>query len=262
MSNGNEMTASKPQRDIVPVHDFQNPLMDTDKFNHLWRIATAFAKSDMVPAQFRGKIENCFVALQFAMRANLDPFGFLQKCYVIQGRPGIEATLAIALLQNSGMVRGTVQYVFDGEKDDYGCTAWVIDARTGEEVFGPKVNWRLVKAEGWDKKAGSKWKTMPDMMFRYRAAMWLIRSNYPGVVLGLSSKDELDDTADEQSVITVKAPKTLTDLVERHTEVDTSDADESVESEEDAEKEEDVATEEDIQHPHGGSLFNASQEYE
>jgi hypothetical protein len=201
----------------VPVRDVENPLMDTDRFNHLWRVATAFAKSDMVPQQFRGKVENCFVALQFAMRANLDPFGFLQKCYVIQGRPGIEATLAVALLQNSGMIRGTVQYQFDGDKDDYGCTAYVTDASTGKPVWGPKVSWKVVKAEGWDKKNGSKWKTMSDMMFRYRAAMWLIRSNYPGVVLGLHSKDELDDMVDvvDAEYTRSAGPSSLDDVTKR-----------------------------------------------
>jgi hypothetical protein len=59
----------------------------------------------------------------------------------------------------------------------------------------------MVKGEKWneDKKSKtgyvqvSKWKTMPDMMYRYRAASFLIRTHYPEVTLGLLSREELEE---------------------------------------------------------------------
>lgn len=35
---------------------------------------------------------------------------------------------------------------------------------------GATIDWALVKAEGWDAKSDSKWKSIPEQMFIYRAA--------------------------------------------------------------------------------------------
>lgn len=122
------------------VEDDHNMLMDTKKFNHLLKISEVFAKSELVPDQFRNKPENCFVALQFAFRAGIEPFGFLQKCYVIHGKPAIEAQLAVTLLYKSRLTVGPINYEFDGTGAKYGCTASVIDKQTGEVVKGPKID--------------------------------------------------------------------------------------------------------------------------
>jgi len=55
------------------------------------------------------------------------------------------------------------------------------------------VTWAMVEAEGWASKAGSKWKSIPDLMFRYRSAMFLARLYCPEVLLGMHSVDELHD---------------------------------------------------------------------
>jgi hypothetical protein len=48
----------------------------------------------------------------------------------------------------------------------------------------------MAEAEGWTKKAGSKWLTMPDQMFAYRSAAWLIRRVCPEVVMGMMTAEE------------------------------------------------------------------------
>lgn len=171
-------------------------LMNPSKFEHIWRIATCFAKSRLVPMALQGKPEDCFILTQLALRLNVEPFMLMQNTYVVHGKPGMEAKLQIGLLNASGRIHGQITYTFDGEDDDYGCTAHVIDAVTREKVDGPKISWKLVKAEGWHSPKGkepSKWATMPEQMFRYRAASFLIRAHYPEVTLGLQTREELED---------------------------------------------------------------------
>jgi hypothetical protein len=52
----------------------------------------------------------------------------------------------------------------------------------------------MAKAEGWSTKNGSKWKTMPDLMLRYRSATFLIRCTAPEIGLGLQTAEEIHDT--------------------------------------------------------------------
>ena len=51
----------------------------------------------------------------------------------------------------------------------------------------------MANAEGWVQKNGSKWKTMPQVMLRYRAASFFARMNCPELTLGYYSQDEVID---------------------------------------------------------------------
>jgi hypothetical protein len=185
-------------------------LVDTERFEHLWRVALAFSKSNLVPDTFKNRPEDCFVAAQLSLRLNCDLFMLLQNIYIVHGKPGFEAKLSIALLNASGKIEGTIRYRFDGDGDAYGCTAYVADTHTGELVEGPKVDMAMVNGEGWNKSKGgqpSKWQTMPDQMFRYRAATFLIRAHYPEVMMGMQTREEIEDTT-----IDAEPPKQIANL--------------------------------------------------
>ena len=51
----------------------------------------------------------------------------------------------------------------------------------------------MVKNEGWASKPGSKWKSMPEQMFRYRAAAFWQRMYAPEISMGFSTADEIED---------------------------------------------------------------------
>jgi hypothetical protein len=88
-----------------------------------------------------------------------------------------------------------VKYCRVGEPDtrEYGYFVQALDKSTGQIVNGPLVNWAMVKAEAWDSKPGSKWKSMPDLMFRYRAAALFARTECPEVLQGLQTTEEVQD---------------------------------------------------------------------
>ena len=51
----------------------------------------------------------------------------------------------------------------------------------------------MAKAEGWLGKNGSKWKTMPQLMLRYRAASFFSSLNCPELTMGLYTREEMQD---------------------------------------------------------------------
>jgi hypothetical protein len=159
-------------------------------FEHAQRVAKMLSCSSMVPQHFRGpeNVGNVLIALNYAQRIKADPFMVLQSMYVVHGRPGIEGKLAIALVNQCGRFE-PLQF----EEDPTGCTAYARELRSGKILRGPKITMQMVKAEGWLDKQGSKWQTMPEVMFRYRSAAFFARTYCPEVLLGMQTKEELED---------------------------------------------------------------------
>lgn len=217
-----DVVATQPKKEIRPVQDeslFSNYL-DTNRFEHVYRIAQIFASSTIIPEHYRGQTGNCFVATQMAIRLGVDPLMFMQKSYVVKGKPGIEAQLAIALVNTSGIFKDALDYEVDGDnpKDKkYRVRCFATRITTGKQVFGPWVDWPLVEGEGWDKKEGSKWKTMPGLMFMYRAAAFFSRMHCPERLMGMSTNDELQDIEESRPfsngnpVVKVVSAKTVSD---------------------------------------------------
>lgn len=180
----------------------------------LWRLAQMYAGSLLVPEQYRNRPHDCFIACQMALRLRIDPFAYMQSSYVVYGRPGVEAKLAIAMLNTSGKIKGRVRY--EDKRDAKGvmiaCTAIAKDAESEADVSAT-VTWEMVEAEGWHSKNGSKWKTIREVMFRYRSASFLIKQFYPEVLLGMDFKDELDDMG--SSVEVNGSARTVSELGDR-----------------------------------------------
>ena len=79
--------------------------------------AARYARSSLVPAHFKGKPDDCFIAIQLAARQNVDPLMLMQHSYVVGGRPGVEGKYAIALMNARGPFKTGVQYEYRGEGD-------------------------------------------------------------------------------------------------------------------------------------------------
>ena len=83
--------------------------------------------------------------------------------------------------------------------------AYATEKATGEILEGPTITLAMANAEGWASKTGSKWKTMPDLMLRYRAAAFFGRLYAPEIMMGMHSVEEIGD-------IQTEAPKVINDL--------------------------------------------------
>lgn len=159
------------------------------------RQALALTKSTLVPKSYQGNVGDCLIALDIAYRIGASPLLVMQNLYVVQGRPGWSSTFLIASINHCGRYTA-LRYEERGEDptaDDYAVRAWAEEKRTGQRLNGTWITWTMVKAEGWLNKPGSKWKTMPDQMFKYRAAAFWQRAYAPEISMGLLTKEEAED---------------------------------------------------------------------
>ena len=162
------------------------------------RAGKLLAASTLVPAAYQNNLPNCVVALNMAQRLDADPLMVMQNIVIVHGRPTWSSQFLIATLNQSGRYTA-LRYEFVGEKgkDSYGCTAWAIERDTGDRIEGPTITLEMAKEEGWSTKNGSKWKTMPDLMLRYRAAAFFVRTNAPEIAMGLPTTDEVRDIVEK-----------------------------------------------------------------
>lgn len=168
-------------------------LLDRATFEQVYSIAVLFSKSDLVPAHFRNKPDNCFIIGQLALRLGFDFFMMLQGTYVVHGRPGFEGKLIIALLNSSGLFEDPLDYEWEGkpETDSWAVTVYAKRKKTGKECR-LRFKYATAVAEGWV-KGNQKWKSMPDQMMMYRAAAFFARVYCPERLMGMPSVDELED---------------------------------------------------------------------
>jgi hypothetical protein len=163
-------------------------------FEDAQRMAKMLATSDLVPKNYQGNIPNTMIALEMANRINVSPFQVMQNLDIIQGKPSWRSTFIIAALNSCGRFK-PLKFEFVGsnpQADDYGCRAYTDDF-DGNRITGPLVTWLMVKSEGWLSKTGSKWKTMPELMFQYRAASFFGRLYAPDILNGMQSVEEVKD---------------------------------------------------------------------
>jgi hypothetical protein len=168
-------------------------------FELMQRAAKAFAASTLVPQQFQGNIPNCLIALEMSTRIGASPLLVAQNLYIVHGRPGWSAKFLIATFNQCGRF-SAIRYEWQGKKGqkDWGCRAWATEKASGERIQSAWITWELVDAEGWNKKSGSKWQTMPEQMFMYRAAAWLVNTHAPEISMGLNTADEMTDVYDAE----------------------------------------------------------------
>lgn len=158
------------------------------------RKAAVYSQSSLVPKEYQGNVGNVLIAENMARRMGADTLMVMQNLYIVHNRPGWSSQFLIGTFNSNGRF-SAIKYRFKGEQgsDDWGCQAYCTEIATGEEISGTWITWGMAVAEGWTTKNGSKWRTMPEQMFRYRSASFLIRATAPEIGLGLLTKEELED---------------------------------------------------------------------
>lgn len=176
------------------VTDFSLGIFGTsDNFIMAGQMAKALSQSTIVPKEYQGNEANAMVAIEIAQRLQTSPLMVMQNLNVIQGRPSWSAQFLIAMVNGSGKYEMELQFdeKADAKGKPFSCQCWTM--RHGRKVTGIVVDMDMANAEGWVQKNGSKWKTMPAVMLRYRAASFFARMNCPELTLGYYSKDEVLD---------------------------------------------------------------------
>lgn len=159
------------------------------------RKAMAYSKSSLVPQAYQNSVPNVLIAMEIAARIGASDLMVMQNLYIVHGRPSWSATFLIATVNACGRFE-SMQFEIVGDDpfaDSYRVRAYAKHKTSGEICKGAWITWAMVKGEGWNSKNGSKWKTMPEQMFMYRAATFWARAYAPEVAMGINTSDEVDD---------------------------------------------------------------------
>ena len=169
-------------------------------------------------------LSNCVLALNMAQRMNADPLMVMQNLYIVENRPAWSSQFIIAAINACGKFSPLrFELVDEGEKDftweekiweenpqtgksyrksiphkarihDFSCIAWATEKASGERLSSPRVSIAMAISDGWYGKEGSKWKTMPEIMLRYRAASFFGKLYAPELLMGIATAEEVQDT--------------------------------------------------------------------
>lgn len=204
-----EETATEETEALAPAAPTASiSLWGYSNFDEAVRKAKILASSDLVPTgSYKGKPANCLIALDMAQRTGLSPLYVMQNLYVIQGKPSWSGQFCITAINNCGRFSQLEFVRLVGEKDELiGYYAQATRLSDGKICQGAPVTWDTVKGEGWLNKSGSKWATMPELMFRYRCAAFFARTFCPDVLNGLQTADEVRDVHGygDDEVVTVR----------------------------------------------------------
>ncbi|GKS91179.1 hypothetical protein [Acidovorax sp. SUPP2539] len=162
-------------------------------------------------------MSNCMIALDMAQRMNANPLQVMQNLHVIEGKPSWSSQFIIAAINSSGKfspLRFDLEWLdeidatystFEWENrqkiekkhkiriKNARCVAWATEKATGQRLESAPVTMEMAVNEGWYGKNGSKWRSMPDLMLRYRSAAFFGRIYAPELLMGLPTAEEVQD---------------------------------------------------------------------
>jgi hypothetical protein len=164
---------------------------DAASFEHAQRVARALSESNLIPQTYQKNIPNTMIAMEMAHRIGASPIMVMQNLHIIQGKPSWSSPFLIASINSCGKY-DSLKFNVTGKGDTLSCFAYTTD-KGGNELVGPAVTMEMAKAEGWLSKTGSKWKTMPELMIRYRAAAFFSRLYCPEIGMGMHTVEEVQD---------------------------------------------------------------------
>lgn len=163
-------------------------------FDEMTKMADIFAKSDLSPKEFKGKPENCFIAIQMGQEIGLTPIQALQSIAVVNGRPSIYGDAALALVLASPVCEDVIEVELK-DNTGYSCTA----IRKGQEPRTVEFTIEKAKTAGLWAKPGP-WSNYPSRMLQMRARGFALRDKFSDVLKGLSLVEEAMDMPGEKII--------------------------------------------------------------
>jgi hypothetical protein len=224
---------------MVPVSETQITtvdMFDQNRAKSALMVAATIATSSLIPEHYQRRPDNVLVAMYRAARLGIDLFAYMEVTYPVHGRLGHEAKFVVSLINTSGKFKTPLMYEMIGDiirepngslspKSTRKCKAWAVLKETNDKL-SQEIGLDMAFSEGWATKPGpdktlktNKWQTMPDIMLQYRAAKFFGNMYCPELVMGLDTKDELNDIADAEIIEEAAAGK---DIFDKGTEVSTA----------------------------------------
>lgn len=212
--------AEQPRQSSLRVVENDIAVLDTAKFEHMWRIARVMASGSLIPETLRTEgsadkkrplppevvAANCFLVVNQAVRWGMDPFAVVGCCSVVHGRLMYEGKLVAAVIQAKSKVRLRFEY---NDANGKALGIRVVGRLPGEDfdrdIFGTVADWETTaKNSPWD-RAGN-WRRQ----LAYRGAREWARLHDPSALLGVYADDEFDEVEAKPQAIEAKTKPLLT----------------------------------------------------
>lgn len=172
----------------------------------------------------KNAISNCIIAIDMAKRMSANELMVMQNLIIIDGRPSWSSQWIIASINTCGKFDSLrfevkdlgekeveyIEYSWENKKriainkklkiHNVSCIAYATEKSTGNRLDSAKITIEMAVKEGWYNKLGSKWKTMPEVMLRYRAAAFFGKIYAPELLMGLQSVEENQDITNDLSI--------------------------------------------------------------
>jgi hypothetical protein len=145
----------------------------------------------MVPEIYKNKPYNIMIAIMCSQDLNVNPFTVMQHMSIIKGKPRWEVKFLIAMANRSGTFSIPIDWEITGKGDLLSVKAFATLKASGVRVEC-SVSMQEAKADGWANNP--KYKSIPELMLRYRSAGRLIDLYCPEVRLGMSTDAETEDS--------------------------------------------------------------------
>ena len=153
--------------------------------------ADMMSKSSVtVPDHLKGKPSDCLAIAMQAAQWGMNPYAVAQKTHIVSGRLGYEAQLVNAVVQQSGAIRGTFSYEFQGTGDAMECRVGAVLRGESEVTWG---EW--LRSGSVTTKNSPLWKVNPKQQIGYLQVKNWARLYAPGAILGVYTPDELETVA-------------------------------------------------------------------
>lgn len=189
----------------------ENAFNDNASFEMAQRMAIALSKSELIPKAYQGNIPSTMIALELSKRTGVSPIMVMQNLHVIQGKPSWSSSFIIAVINSYKKFSMPLNFVLTGQGEERSCIAFTTGV-DGQRYESPAVDIKMAIAEGWVGKTGSKWKTMPELMLRYRAAAFFGRLYCPELLMGMQSEDEVIDVTQNSEAAKETAKAKIAEL--------------------------------------------------
>jgi len=169
---------------------FENPsliLFDATRMRALMDFADVMSQSLVtLPKHLHNKPADCLAITLQAMRWRMDPYVVGGKTHIVNGHLGYEAQLVVAVLKNSGSVKGRPHYEYKGDGQQLECRAGFVPAGESSIVWTEWLSISSIKI-----KNSPLWTVNPKQQFGYLQARNWARLYAPDALLGVYTEDEL-----------------------------------------------------------------------
>lgn len=186
---------------------------DTDSWiqvvGEVAKLAQYVADTEFVPKSLRGNPAAVTAAVMYGREVGLPPMTSLTQTHVIEGRPSISAAAQRALVLAAGHDVETLEST--------GAICRMRARRRGAERWTSEVVWTLDMARAAGLLSKSNWKNYPRAMLLARCSAELCAREFPDVVLGFSSIEEIEDMGGEERDAATSAEVAGTTKVSRRT---------------------------------------------